>query len=40
VFQIATKRTKAESIETVERPFKRLQWYYRHQEKISRALRV
>jgi Ser/Thr protein kinase RdoA (MazF antagonist) len=40
IFQIATKRTKDESIDTVERPFKSLQWYYRHHEEIARALRV
>jgi homoserine kinase type II len=40
IFQIATKRTRAESIDTVERPYKSLQWYYRYQQKIARALRV
>ena len=40
IFQIASNRTKAEPIDTVEWPFKSLQWYYRHREEIARALRV
>jgi homoserine kinase type II len=39
IVQIASKRTKT-AIETVERPFKTLQWYQRHKEEIARALRV
>jgi len=40
VFQIASQRTKTASIDTVEHPFKSLQWYNRHQEEIARALRM
>jgi homoserine kinase type II len=40
IVQIASKRTKAAPIDTVERPFKTMQWYNRHQEEIARALRV
>jgi homoserine kinase type II len=40
IFQIASKRTKAPSMHEVERPFKALQWYSRHQEELARALRV
>jgi homoserine kinase type II len=40
VFQIVDKRAKAASIRGLERPFKALQWYNRHQEEIARALRI
>jgi homoserine kinase type II len=40
IFQIASKRTKVASMHEVERPFKALQWYSRHQEELARALRV
>jgi homoserine kinase type II len=40
IFQIASNLTKSASIDTIERPFKSLQWYYRYHDKIARALRV
>jgi len=40
IFQIASKQTKVESIDTAEQPFKSLQWYYGHHEEIARALLV
>jgi homoserine kinase type II len=40
IFEIANKRTEAASIHKLERPFKALQWYNRHQEEIARALRI
>jgi Ser/Thr protein kinase RdoA (MazF antagonist) len=40
IFQIASKRTRTASLDSVERPFKTLQWYNRHQEDIAQALRV
>jgi homoserine kinase type II len=39
-FQIANKRAEAASIHELERRFKALQWYNRHQEEIARALRM
>jgi homoserine kinase type II len=40
IFQVASRRTEAVSMHSVERPFKALQWYNRHQEDLARALRV
>jgi homoserine kinase type II len=40
IFEIANKCTEAASIRKLERPFRALQWYNRHQEEIARALRI
>lgn len=39
-FQIANKRNEAASVRELERPFKALQWYHRHQDEIARDLRM
>jgi Ser/Thr protein kinase RdoA (MazF antagonist) len=40
IFEIASKRSRTESMHTLERPFKALQWYSRHGQQIAQALRV
>lgn len=40
IFEIANKRSRIDSMNAVERPFKALQWYSRHGQQIARALRV
>jgi Ser/Thr protein kinase RdoA (MazF antagonist) len=40
IFQTVNQRPAAASIRQLERPFKALRWYNRHQEEIARALRI
>jgi hypothetical protein len=40
IFEIASKRSRTESLHTVERPFKALQWYSRHRHEVAQALRL
>jgi Ser/Thr protein kinase RdoA (MazF antagonist) len=40
IFEIASKHSRTESMHTLERPFKALQWYSRHEQQVARALRV
>ena len=40
IFQIASRRTDAASMHTIEEPFRALQWYNHHREEVARALRV
>jgi homoserine kinase type II len=40
IFQIVSKKTKIDSIDTAEHSFKSMQWYYLHREEIARALLV
>ena len=39
-FEVASNRPHTEPMQTIERPFRALQWYYRHRQEVARALRV
>jgi Ser/Thr protein kinase RdoA (MazF antagonist) len=40
IFQVVNRRSEVTSISQLERPFKALRWYHRHQQEIARALRM
>jgi Ser/Thr protein kinase RdoA (MazF antagonist) len=40
IFEIASNRSRIESMHAVERPFKALQWYSQHGQRVARALRM